>query len=458
MATFYFNYNGYGNIFRQYRNADLINDVLSVQSIYNILKLAPGSTNHYVIPIEQAPEETSYNVIPLYQNPDSCAVIIKFKGHTEVNAHAGWRYGFVTAHPDGTVSRYSPAYKANETELTFSLEGDETKMYLVVMGASADSITIDTANDTWHGYPKHFRYPYELTISGGVPEGFQSPDSFRAQLKIDGHLHPNGGGWVDNSASVAASVYVGPYAGVAGVSVITGNVRIDNTARVIDATVSGNVQVLDNAFVNTGTYYGNAVLSGNSYSYNCTDYGNAKVDRRANVANYFLAGDIEVGGDVVVYHDSGYCDNGVYYVLTNYYADNLLACDGRTAYYPTNVDVNNTYSAFTAAQMALNCNCGLLPGCLPLSAALNATVASTILAVPNPANQEMTFIVRSNTPTARMDVSLYNAIGSLVSQSTFYDKNEGSLNISSLPDGTYIARIKLNDHALVNTLKVMIVR
>jgi hypothetical protein len=357
MATFNFNYNNIGSWFRQYRNADLSSHLPSVQATYSILRKIPGAAHRYEIPIEQAPEEFAYNVIPLYPEADTCAVVIKFKGHTEANPHAGWRYAFVAADPDGTLRRYSPTYSENTGEINFRLQGSETKLFLVVMGAPFDQITTNTTNDTWQGYPKHFRHPYELTISGAKPEGFQPPATFRAQLKFNGHLHPNGGGWVQNSASVANSVYVGPAAMVLGNANISGDVRIENTALVRNAVVSGQVRIRDNAFVDRGNYSGSAVVQGQGFAENVTMSDNALIGMRAKVTNYNLSGTAEVGGDVVVYNENGACDNGVYYRLTNYYDNKLLECDNRTANHPANKDVNNTYSLFSNEVMATQCQC-----------------------------------------------------------------------------------------------------
>lgn len=357
MATYDFSYNNLGQHFRQYRHNDLQDYLLSIQATYTILKKLPGEAHHYEVPIELAPEEFSYNVIPLYPEADSCSVLVKFKGHTETNSHAGWRYGFVAAYPDGTVSRYSPDYRDNTSEIAFHLEGDETAMYLVVMGAPADTITTDPDHDTWRGFPKHFRFPYELTITGAVPEGFQNPADFRSQIKQNGHLHANGGGWVQNSASVAASVYVAPAAMVTGNAQITGNVRLENTAFVRNAHLSGDVRVLDNAFIFRGTYSDSALIRGQAYVEDATMSDKALVGMRAKVYNYDLSGTVEVGGDVLVYNAAGACDHGVHYRLTNYYDDKLLECDGRTAQHPDNLDVNNSYAPFSAAEMALQCTC-----------------------------------------------------------------------------------------------------
>ncbi|MBI1226587.1 MAG: T9SS type A sorting domain-containing protein [Bacteroidetes bacterium] len=358
MATYDFSYNNVGSFFRQYRNADLNNWLPTVQNCYSILRQVPGGDpGRYEIPIEQAPEEFAYNIIPLYPNADSCSVIVKFKGHTEANTHTGWRYGFVVANANGTVSRYSPTYSANTDEIAFHLQGNETKMFLVVMGAPNDGITTNTSNDTWHGYPKHFRFPYEVNISGAVPEGYQPAANFRTPFRTNGHLHSNGGGWVKNSATVASSVYVGPTAMVLGNANISGTVRIEGTSIVRNATMSGNVRILGNAVVDGGNYSQNAKVQGNAFVVNATMSGSALVGMRARVDNYNLSGTIEVGGDVVVYNDQGNCNNGVYYRLTNYYDNKLLECDGRTASHPANSDVNNTYNAFNNAEMEPQCQC-----------------------------------------------------------------------------------------------------
>ena len=455
MPTFDFRNNNVGDYFRYYRDQDFQGDLLSIQGTCNILLKTPGTANHYTIPMEQAPEEYAYNIIPLYLNPDSCAAIIKFKGHTDANAHAGWRYGFVTEHADGTVSRYSDTYSDDSKEISYSLNSNETKLYLVIMGAPADSITTNATNDTWHGYPKHFRFPYELTITGAVPEGFQDSSLFRQQLKIAGHLHSNGGGWVDNAASVAATAYVGPYAMVLGNATISGNVRIDNTAIVQNTVFDGNAQVLNNAVVNGGYYTGNAIVRGRAYAENDSMSDSAVVDMRARVSNYHLSGNIEVGGDVVVYNSTGNCDNGVYYVMTNYYQDNLLQCDNRTATHPDNLDVNNTYTTFTDAQMALNCHCAILPNCLDLAVGHTPMPQSSIQVAPNPAATTIT-VTNTGRMNEQMAITLYDAMGKPVRATTTH-LPVGVIDVSALPDGIYLVRIML-DGTPALTQKIVIAK
>ena len=61
------------------------------------------------------------------------------------------------------------------------------------------------------------------------------------------HQHPYGGGWVENTARVDASAYVGPDARVSGNALVFGNSRVYGDAQVYgytlmceNAVVSGN--------------------------------------------------------------------------------------------------------------------------------------------------------------------------------------------------------------------------
>lgn len=433
MACFDLPYNGLGNWFRQYRAADL-NDLLpTVQAVYTIPEPVPGSPLHFTVPVEQAPEEFAYNMIPLHPIPDSCAVIIKFKGHTSANPHAGWRYGFVSANADGTVSRYSPTYSASDGEVVFTLAPGETALYFMVMGAP-DTITTNTTNDTWHGYPKHFRFPYELSISGAVPEGSQAPAQFRTQLRTGGSIHANGGGWKQNSANVAPSVYIGPHAYVLGSSQLTGNVRVEGTSVVRDVVMGDQARVEGNAFVTGGSMGDSAVVRGRAFVHNATLEGHALVGMRARVDNYHLHGTIEVGGDVVVYNTAGDCDNGVYYRMTNYYQDNLLECDGRGPSHPANSDVNNTITPFQPAQMIQTCNCGTLPDCLSTNVEQDLP-GKPLTLWPNPAGDQI--IVQGF--TAPGPASIMDASGRIC-RSLRVAHGPNTIDLNGLNAGVYVLR------------------
>ena len=63
------------------------------------------------------------------------------------------------------------------------------------------------------------------------------------------HQHPNGGGWVANTASVEKTVYVGPNAQVFGNAQVSGNARVSD-----DAQVSGNAWVFGDAWEQSPLY------------------------------------------------------------------------------------------------------------------------------------------------------------------------------------------------------------
>ena len=63
-------------------------------------------------------------------------------------------------------------------------------------------------------------------------------------LGVPAHQHPNGGGWVADTATVHESAYVGPSARVSGNAWVCGSARVSG-----DARVSGNAQVYGNARV-----------------------------------------------------------------------------------------------------------------------------------------------------------------------------------------------------------------
>ena len=86
--------------------------------------------------------------------------------------------------------------------------------------------------------------------------------------------HPNGGGWVADTATVSDTTYVGPNACVFGNASIYGDARVFDNARVSGTThVSDNAQVADNARV-----YGNAQVAGNARV-----YGDSRVSGNAVV-------------------------------------------------------------------------------------------------------------------------------------------------------------------------------
>ena len=78
------------------------------------------------------------------------------------------------------------------------------------------------------------------------------------------HKHKNGGGWVANTARVAATCYVGPHALVYGSAELLDKVCVVDSAQVSghaklsgDVLVSGNAWVDGNTKANTGRIWKN---------------------------------------------------------------------------------------------------------------------------------------------------------------------------------------------------------
>lgn len=260
------------------------------------------ASGHYTIPDALAPSDYGYNKIKLVPASDGALIKLHFKGHVNAAVGSGWSYGFVAV-KNGTP-RYGAVSASPDGQISFQTQPGEKEVYLVVTG------TPSTVHHYAYldGYTKNYRYPYEFRLSGATPSGYEAGYQKPAATG-GGHWHPNGGGWVDNSANVASTVYVGPRAAVFGSSTVTGNARIEGLAWVNSgATISGNVVVKDNAIVQGG-------------------------------AN--LSGNLVLGGDAEMWIS---CSSGTYLL---YNPDR--GCDGRGG----ESDVNPAYGAFTDAELAI---------------------------------------------------------------------------------------------------------
>ncbi|BAV05226.1 endo-1,4-beta-xylanase A precursor [Filimonas lacunae] len=321
---------------------------------YTILTQISATTNRYIVPKNMAPQDQGINIIPLYPNCASNTVHVKFKGHTEVNGQAGWRWGFVEVLANGTTSVYGATQSSSDSEATYTLTASTSKLYLVVMGAPTAK-----HDYVWEpGWPRQYRYPYELRIENALPEGYQS--TFRADVKAlyAGHTHTNGGGWVANSATVASTVYVGPKAIVVGSSNLSGTVRVEGTARLESVTASSTVVFSGDCNVYGGTYSGSAQITDGAVLTNCTISGNTICRDNAWAWGTTYGGTgVVLGGDVEI----GNCSTAGYYLQTPHTNNGRAECDGKGASDASNTDINTTYSNFTDAQMswtAIGCSTG----------------------------------------------------------------------------------------------------
>ena len=97
---------------------------------------------------------------------------------------------------------------------------------------------------------------------------------------VTGTGHDNGGGFVENTATVDAGVYV------ADTSVVCGNAKVKGNAKVFgNALVYGNAEVKDNALVyDNAKVYGDAVIQDDAKVYdNAKVYGDAVIQDDAKI-------------------------------------------------------------------------------------------------------------------------------------------------------------------------------
>ncbi len=288
---------------------------------YTYLEALDGENatdNRYVSPFAFAPQRYGFNIIRLYPD-DSRNVKVRFRGdvqtknnipsytknlnleaavaHLQDNPGSDWRYGLVAVTGDATATggtvtaRYSEIKRASDgnPDISMQLQNGETQVYLVV--AATPTVHHRISWDQF--YYTVYRFPYMVEITGAKPEGFQAP------ANPAGGPHSNGGGFVQSTATVAATAYVGPNARVLGTARVSDNARIEGRA-----VVKGNAQVKENAIVKDyalvagGQVYGSAVVSEGANIWNAQVYGNARIDGAPNIsnANAKIYGNARIGG------------------------------------------------------------------------------------------------------------------------------------------------------------------
>lgn len=290
---------------------------------YTILDSLGGEPGRFIVPEYLAPGDYGYNIIPLFPDEGASSIVVHFTGLENKQAGgAGSRFGFVAVDQQGQA-RYSPVYRETDSQVQFSLEPGDDRLFLVVTGAPQNH-----HNYVWEaGFPKIYRYPYVISFEDATPAGHQ-PGYNRSYTTVSGAPHSNGGGWVAATAKVDASVYVGPNACVTGTARVTGQARIEDCAVVSgSATVRDYAVVKNHAIVGgtsavsgqvvvekTSRVYGtsasqNVVITGSALVYNSRLSGQVIVKDLAWLSNVTLSGTTIVGGDAEDY--SG-CTSGTY--------------------------------------------------------------------------------------------------------------------------------------------------
>ncbi len=261
------------------------------------VQAVPDDPGHYRVVDAFAPSDYGFTVVRLVPDAGAQDIHLRLRGHT--TADAGLSFGFVAVRAG--VPRYSPVTESLDQEVQLTLRPGEREVYLVVVGTPTRNHPADSTG----GSGDVVRYPYEFRLAGAtVADGAGEP------VAAGGHRHPNGGGWVDDAATVAPTAFVGPGAVVRGDAQVLGNARVEGRAWVQGgALVEGDAVVRDVALVRSGAR---------------------------------LSGTVVVSGDAVV---DLTCGSGS---LTRF--DPARRCDGRDG--PP--DVNPPVTPFSAADLALS--------------------------------------------------------------------------------------------------------
>ena len=283
--------------YRKRLDALLAQGAWNWQQIYTMLDPVDGQANVYSVPTERAPQAAGLNIVPLALTGST--VTVTLNGRSELTG-ADWR-GCIVIEDAAGQSHYSELIANGET-VSMAVPQNASAAYLTVIATPDEALYCpsglhwhqdsDEFGETMQPFSSKHRYPYQVTIDGaGIME---------RPLRMNGHRHANGGGFVADSARVDSSVYVGPHAAVIGNATVTGNAVIDGYAMIAEnATVSGNAYVGDHALV-----MGRA---------NVTD--NAKVIESACIWDTY-----KVSGDAVV--------KGVAFCMANGSASGQAILDG----------------------------------------------------------------------------------------------------------------------------------
>ena len=141
---------------------------------------------------------------------------------------------------------------------------------------------------------------------------------------VPAHQHPNGGGWVADTAKVADTSYVGPDAWVYG------NAEVSGTARVYgDAQVSGTARVSGNArMYGYARVYGNASVSGDAW---VSDYNTDSADlSKISFGTKSIITDLDINKSVsrtLVDYVKVETKEYIYYYQNSEYATNAIGSD-----------------------------------------------------------------------------------------------------------------------------------
>lgn len=214
---------------------------------YTELVRRQGSTVWYRVPFAHAPMQGGCNVVPIAlhgKKGGGYTVTIDFKPLWDPSRRSDWRATLVAVNDQGEC-RYSPMWNGGRNSITLS--ADENRLYLAV-AATPDFMPFEGFSHPRPSEPTLQPQAYEVAFIDTPARPYDTVPEPPAGTA--GKRHPNGGGFVADTATVDATARVGPNALVLGSARVLGNARVEDFAVVMDgAVVSDNAVVSGHALV-----------------------------------------------------------------------------------------------------------------------------------------------------------------------------------------------------------------
>lgn len=208
---------------------------------YTELVRRNGDTNWFRVPFSDAPVQGGFNIVPIALHGKTAGgyrVGVHLRPVADPLRRSDVRATLVAVSDDGHP-RYSAMWNGGLNTMT--LAADENELYLVV-AATPDFMGFEGFSRPLMSDLPLQPQVYEVAFVNTKAGPHESRPRPPANAK--GRPHPNGGGFVADSAKVEATAYVGPNAMVLDRAQVSGHARIEDFAVVKD-----QAQVRDNAIV-----------------------------------------------------------------------------------------------------------------------------------------------------------------------------------------------------------------
>jgi hypothetical protein len=189
------------------------------------------------VPFARAPERFAFMHHEL--EATGSTVTVEMKGIDVMGDTEDWRWSLAAVDAAGHV-RYSDVFSPGKRSM--AIQPGEKEVHLIVVATPTDhSLNLEWTDNRLptDRHAGRLRYPYEVRIEGARP----APKKLEWNTTA-GSIHPNGGGWKADTATVDASAFIGPDARVLGSARVLDKARIEDSA-----VVTGNAVVKDHAVV-----------------------------------------------------------------------------------------------------------------------------------------------------------------------------------------------------------------